>query len=395
MSASDARHPPADDLLRHGWSSIARDEQERLAPRTLPGAVSALGLSIEDVREIFTLLPGDTAVKKRPHLRTYVAGQMVPALERKIWHSPIGESENLRDWYSRMFERQQTGLILNGAERWALSATSKIARWLRPQVVREDPLRLCFELIVFAGDYGFTPFGVHRDEPCASVIHFNLGPTAKSLYIFESATALTQPGSLSEAVHYRIEPGDGFVLPANHPHVGDAREFCVDIACKVKFRSDEEVLAFVTTPLSAGQPTEQWSDLSQQLLHRLGATCGGEPVGRSVEFLLSTAANCARSNALFVGSPISDQVDLSGHDLIGMAQEFPIVLAPRADRVSLFSRGQCAHYPQQSDVRSAFDLLCFCRPIQVSKFVKRCGSEAVGRSLVKFLIGSRGVTVLR
>lgn len=383
----------AEALLRRCWPSLATAANELLRPVHLHSAVAAVGLNMGDVCEIFAHLPGDTAIKKRPYLRTYVEGQMVPSLERKMWHFPLDKRTSFDDWFQQIFESAHSGFVLNGAERWAISASTKLARWLQPQLLNTDPLRLCLEIVLFAGDYGFTPFGVHRDEPCASVIHFNLGPHAKDIYIFEDDANLYGAPQIRDATRYRIEPGDGFVLPANYAHIGDAASFSVDISCKLMFRSNSAALAYVAEHLLDSKDDFDGEDLGELLLRRLGAGGHDEPVGETVDRWIDAARARARSNGHFIGTPIASNTTWDDHSTVSVNDSFPLVLHERGGHVTLFSRGRSVALTGHHNLNVLLDSLRGNRSMRVTDLLECTHSIESARSLVDFLVATRGISV--
>ena len=382
-------------LLRTCWRSVAKAADQRLPALVLPDAVAAVGLNIGDVCEIFSHFAGDPEVKKRPYLRAYVEGQMVPVLERKIWQSPIDEQSPFQDWFRNVFKSEHCGLVLNRAERWGLSASQKLARWLQPRVIQEDHLRLGLEIVVFAGDYGFTPFGVHRDEPCSSVIHFNLGPNPKDIYIFEDEAKLGNLTSIKDASRYRIAPGDGFILPANYAHIGDAATFSVDISCKLMFRSNEAALAFIAAPLLDGEHDIVGgdADLVELLLRRLGVGKRDEPISTMVEHWMTASGCRAQSNALFVGVPITAQAKWGENSLLKVDQAFPLVFHDREGQLTLFSRGRSFVLANNNSLLSGLELLRGSGRMQAIELLQHSNTPRSAHDLIDFLVTSRGVTV--
>lgn len=397
---SEGGAPPIERLTSEGaaqmrirlWQALATTADARLPPVFLPGAVDTLGLNMGDVCEIFSHLPGDPEVKRQPYLRTYVDGQMIPALERKIWQTPICANQPFDAWFNRIFEHRRSGLIVNGAERWGLSASHKLARWLMPRLETEDPLRFCLQIILFAGDYGFTPFGVHRDEPCASVLHFNLGPHAKDVYIFERETNQRSPPNIRDATRYCIQPGDGFVLPANYAHIGDAAKFSVDLSCKLMFRSDEATVPLVAASLFEEPQGTRDDTLQEVLLKRLGAKNPREPVGATVENLIATARCRARSNALFVGAPIAASANWSEHSMLSTDVGFPMIVHGNDERASLFSRGKSISIANDLGLQTALRNLSERGHARVSELIGHDDPALSARAIVDFLVTSRGVT---
>ncbi|MDN3578493.1 hypothetical protein QWZ03_17115 [Chitinimonas viridis] len=332
-------------------------------------------------------------MKKRPYLRAYVNGEMFPSLERKIWKSPINTAGNFQSWFNDIFECRKSGLILNGAERWALRACAKFAAWIRPKIYEEDPLHLGIEAVIFAGDYGFTPFGVHYDEPCASVIHFNLGPCPKDIFIFEKDALLGIPRSLQDATRYTIEPGDGFVLPANYAHIGDAPEFSIDISFKLTFRSTDEIISHTIGLLIDQGNKDLGTTLSDVILHRLGAENSNELVGVTVENILTNARHRSWSNMLFSGSPIKESAHWSDNSIISLANEFPLVTHVHNNVIYIYSRGYSHRVVNHGKVRSALESLNQNRHMSVLELRKQCESYCDYKTLIDFIVTSRGVIV--
>jgi len=391
---SHSRHAdPAKLLLSQSWPSVAKTACERLRPITLPGAVGALGLNMDDVCEVFRYLAGDPEIKKRPYLRTYVDSQMMPSLERKIWQLPLDKSSSFEDWYSRIFTQERSGLILNGSERWALSASQKLARWLQPKLAASDPLRRCLEIVLFVGDYGFTPFGIHRDEPGASVIHFNLGPHAKDIYVFENDAALQTAPTIRDATRYRIAAGDGFVLPANYAHIGDAASFSVDISCKLMVRGDDAALVFLTSSLLDNEQAVVDMDVKDLLLRRLGASSYDEPVGITVEHWMEAARCRAQSNALFVGIPIASRASWDENSVVSLNHPFQPVLFEQHGKLTLFSRGRSFSLADHNDLRAVLQSLSNSGRMRVGDMLECCCTLQNVRALIDFLVTSRGVDV--
>jgi hypothetical protein len=383
----------AEALLGHCWPNVAKAANELLRPVHLPNAVAAIGLNMDDVGEVLAHLPGDPAVKKRPYLRAYVKGQMVPSIERKIWTSPQDKRSSFDDWFRWVFDSVHSGFILNGAERWALGASAKLARWLRPQLLKADPLKLRLEMVLFAGDYGFTPFGVHRDAPCVSVIHFNLGPHAKDIYIFENEGDLPKFSQIRDAKRYQIKPGDGFLLPANYAHIGDSASFSVDIACKVMFQSDAEALAYVAGGLLEGGDAPDYPNLGELMLRRMGEAKRDESAGKVVDRWLGGARARARSNCHFIETPVSSTATWNDSSMVSVDDSFPIISYDCDEAMLVFSRGKSSAIFREKNLLAVLHYLLSNRSVYVRDILRCANSVEGSQSLIEFLIASRGVSV--
>ena len=95
-------------------------------------------------------------------------------------------------------------------------------------------------LSMIVGNYGYTPFGIHKDEQFDGLIHLCLGPGIKHVHYWRNSDYVTANGSeegtcevdsvLYSASSYRLEPSDVFYLPAgNDFHIGEATELSVSV----------------------------------------------------------------------------------------------------------------------------------------------------------------------
>lgn len=349
-------------LLDECFNNVATLPEQYLSPVILNGRVSFSEVGIDDVAKAFRRLAGDPHLKTKPYLRTYRAGRMVPEIEREIWKRAPAEEEQIHTWFAALFGGEPSGIILNKAERWASELTTKLAPHLR-ELRAAYPLTVEFQIVLFVGDYGFTPFGVHRDEPCASVIHLNLGPAKKTFLIFDPKVS-NSPGFLSDvsipkllriAKSFNAEQGDIFFLPANYYHVAEAREFSVDVSCKVTVRRPHEISRHILSEVAKhGEITERASNsVESSLKELLGISSAHSP--DVCEQLLSDAQMCWSSNAGFSEPPKERSLEgIDCRNKFCMLSDFPIYWRPCEDRLKIFVRGRIFQAERTS---AAFQLL--------------------------------------
>ncbi|MBK7758722.1 MAG: hypothetical protein IPI35_20460 [Deltaproteobacteria bacterium] len=95
------------------------------------------------------------------------------------------------------------------------------------------------ELILFAGNYAATPFGVHRGFEHAFLCH--IGPGNKRFPLWSPEHYQTVTGSLDDvlvnwewllehAIDLTLKPGDMLYLPAQWFHIGIQDEYSVSVA---------------------------------------------------------------------------------------------------------------------------------------------------------------------
>jgi hypothetical protein len=186
-------------------------------------------------------------------VRAYVKGAQSHELEDRVIHAPPRPGESLERWSRRMFGRRRFGVVINYAERWNDELTRKVALFLAPLYrASGSPLAHAIEINIFFGDYGYTPFGAHRDDAVTSVVHLHVGPASKTMTTwsprrYRSITGggrpCFAPGSIVRGGRsFRVDAGDIFVLPAGCYHVGWTPRFSAGIAVAITPQKPEAAL---------------------------------------------------------------------------------------------------------------------------------------------------------
>jgi hypothetical protein len=192
-----------------------------------------------DFREILQSLGSDGIVAE-PRIRAYVDGRHCDRLEALVRREPPRPDEPLEDWLSRLSGSAGSGLVINEAERWSDAVARRIARFVQPILQKFCSPQIAVEVALFIGDYGYTPFGAHRDRDWHRSLHFHVGPHPKRFVVWDVAVyeALTgqssnhhDPGAIaSHGVAYDVTSGDVFLLPPHNFHVGKTLGFSMDAA---------------------------------------------------------------------------------------------------------------------------------------------------------------------
>ncbi|XBS71527.1 hypothetical protein ABK905_11735 [Acerihabitans sp. KWT182] len=113
----------------------------------------------------------------------------------------------------------------------------------RPVFAAQGAERSTAEVTLFMGDYGYTPFGIHLDDPFTSVVHCHFGPAVKTMTLFNIEEFHRLNGKSKNCFEpsllipfgktYAIRPGDIFLLPPHYYHVGHTDGFSIGIAVAI------------------------------------------------------------------------------------------------------------------------------------------------------------------
>lgn len=217
---------------------------EKLArPIHLKAVASDYDFNLEDARQIFVAMAKDKMKIGMDSVRVYTEGGLNHALIDKLILTPPLRDESLESWGRRISGSNRYGFIVTRAERWNDNLCRKVARFLAPLIGRATLPEYSFEILLFVGNYGYTPFGAHFDDPNWGVIHFQLGPGTKVMTLWKSREYRAINGStrnnyepekiVDRGTSFHIEAGDLFLLPPGYFHVGFTSDFSADIAIDI------------------------------------------------------------------------------------------------------------------------------------------------------------------
>ncbi|MGU3345372.1 hypothetical protein [Pseudomonas monsensis] len=206
-----------------------------------------------EILEIFKRVSAMHNGRSMTTLRAYNSGRSEEH-EYKILTSPPQPAESLVSWYKTIFKEDSSAIILNRAERWSVQIADFAAQAISEITNHRPILDLNVETVLFIGNYGFSPFGIHKDFDSIKSIHIPLLDTKKSMYLwserdYEILTGSQQncydPSSLIETgIRYEYALGDLFFLPPNCYHVGYSPNFSVSLAIVLSGSNISEISDF-------------------------------------------------------------------------------------------------------------------------------------------------------
>ncbi|SFB54314.1 hypothetical protein [Algoriphagus aquimarinus] len=210
---------------------------------TSPGMVKSL-LSIKECETLLALISkanGNFAKANKPFngLKIFKDRRQDNSQNERFVNDPPHDNEALTTWYKRFFQGEAFGLIMNFLEVYENEIVEEMAIHVAPLLEKRGTPWAGLSTLFFMGDYGYTPFGVHRDSPGEDGILFHLGPATKIFYIWETDVynKLTNHAesyhNVEEILHaatpYILEPGDAISFPDDMYHVANTEEFSVSL----------------------------------------------------------------------------------------------------------------------------------------------------------------------
>jgi len=208
-------------------------------------------ISTEQILELFGLIKQDNAPGKNNYLRAYVDGNESYELSAEIVNA--SPSSDLNKWLMGIFKTEKYGLVINGPLCWSDSlghSVDTFVEYLKNKMLKK--FSIAFDLTLFIGNYGYTPFGAHLDDPDHRTLLMNLGPNDKKMILWDPEWMRKKYGNISnyyypekiqdEGQIFTLKPGDMFLLPSKYYHVGYSDKYSITVALIIKKKNPLDLM---------------------------------------------------------------------------------------------------------------------------------------------------------
>lgn len=219
------------------WESLYLNSQHLEKPASVKGLIS--NNEIEEIQGVMLEILRSFIEKGEMHigLKTYIDQELRNDMADRMTALPPQQHDTLESWSQRIFGDQKFGMVLNYLEGFSNSFAEKAANIVSPLLsIAGMPLE-GLSFLFFMGNYGFTPFGIHKESIGEEGILFHLGPGNKQFYAWDDPELNSMEHNsqvfhnveemLPNAQCYELEPGDAMFVPHNVYHVANTSEFSI------------------------------------------------------------------------------------------------------------------------------------------------------------------------
>jgi hypothetical protein len=343
--------PICKHLIDHLDGQYDPEEKPRLIPSLLlPGALGNDFCTEQSLAEILRRVQADRRPVDNAMVRVYIDGIFSAEQRAHFFAQPIHPGEGFSSWLARSIGAERFGVVINGLERWSDELAQRVLKLVTELFAAWGTPECSLELTLFAGNYGFTPFGIHLDDPFTNTVHLHLGPGAKRMVLFSPDIFHALNGPEKRSYDYDrllphgdstvIQAGDAYLLPAHYYHVGVADEYSVGLAaCIGRFPQAElqkrafRVAEKAKANAAASPATQKTEALSKPLP-------GSSPEEAERNY---TAAEISKGGLKFRSRFRRSSLD--EHSAVQLDPAWPIVRGHHADDAAVFARGHQIRVP--------------------------------------------------
>lgn len=355
----------------NSWNTFIQDAQQLTKPAQAKQLISKTDI-VEIKQLIIDVLKGFLN-KEDLHigLKVYIDHTLRNDMIHEMASNPPSLDSDLEEWSQQIFGDQKFGMVLIGLEQYSNAFAEKAAMIVHPLLESAGLPLHGLSFLFFMGNYGFTPFGIHKEATGEDGVLFHLGPGNKQFYTWDDPKYNVIEHN-SEVFHnisdmidngetYELAPGDAMFIPHYVYHIANTPEFSVSFVLdyinppKDQFENEliqetsEEVLITQTEytkpiPLNASLQQQNAVIDFQSLQKKIEIS-----FARKIKRLKSNGGIRRKSNPVRIQMPPTENFSLKGKKV------FPIYLDEQDPKeILLLSRGHRLviqkHHPMLSQL---------------------------------------------
>lgn len=222
-------------MTSNAWNTFIQDTKQLTQPAQTKQLIAETDI-IQIKQLIIEVLQGflnkeDLHVGLKIYINHTLRNDMI---DQMVAYPPTMDGD-LEIWTKEIFGNQKFGMVLIGLEQYSNAFAEKAATIVQPLLETAGLPLHGLSFLFFMGNYGFTPFGIHKEATGEDGILFHLGPGSKKFYTWDDPKYNVIEHN-SEVFHniaemlpkgeaYALAPGDAMFIPHYVYHIANTPEF--------------------------------------------------------------------------------------------------------------------------------------------------------------------------
>lgn len=171
--------------------------------------------------------------------KVYVDQKLDNSYIKKMAAQTPSDDESIRDWCMSIFGDQKFGFIFNSLESYDNKLVERMCTIVHPLLEKAGMPLGGLSFLFFMGNYGFTPFGIHKEAKGEEGFLFHMGPSPKTFYTWdiEEYNAIEHNTEvfhnvaemLPLAESYELSPQSVMFIPNHLYHIANTDEFSFSV----------------------------------------------------------------------------------------------------------------------------------------------------------------------
>ncbi|CAM1357740.1 RNA methylase [Tenacibaculum xiamenense] len=118
-------------------------------------------------------------------IKIYINQELNNAKVYEMVENRPEKDKTIEDWCNQLFGNDKFGVVFNSLEAYSNDLTEKMCNIVAPLLEKAGLPLGGLSFLFFMGNYGFTPFGIHKEAKGEEGFLFHLGPNNKDFYTWD------------------------------------------------------------------------------------------------------------------------------------------------------------------------------------------------------------------
>lgn len=172
-------------MRKTNWQQLYNKSQQLTKPTSIDHLLSETEMETLEILVIRVLNKFLDRGELHKGIKIYVNKELRNDIVDLMQTNRPNETESLADWCKKIFGTQKFGVVFNSLEAYDNKIGEVMGSVVR-ELIEIAGLPLGgLSFLFFMGNYGFTPFGIHKEAKGEEGFLFHLGPAQKKFYTWD------------------------------------------------------------------------------------------------------------------------------------------------------------------------------------------------------------------
>ncbi|WP_425656882.1 RNA methylase [Tenacibaculum ascidiaceicola] len=167
------------------WKKLYQNSQELTKPTSIDNILSDDDVTFlkQELKNIINRFLDKGELHKG--IKVYINHELQNGIAEEMAANRPEEHETIEQWCMKLFGDQKFGVVFNSLETFSNEFTERMCQIVAPLLQKAGMPLGGLSFLFFMGNYGFTPFGIHKEAKGEEGFLFHLGPNHKDFYTWD------------------------------------------------------------------------------------------------------------------------------------------------------------------------------------------------------------------
>ena len=225
--------------MNNAWNQLYKNSKQLTQGTSAHNVFSDEDIAFveERLKQVFTTFLN----KKETHrtMKVYVNQQLKQGYIDEMVKTQPKEDQSLEEWCASIFGDNKFGFIFNTIEAFDNALVERMCEIMHPILEKAGLPLGGLSFLFFMGNYGFTPFGIHKEAKGEEGFLFHMGPSPKTFYTWDieeynqiehnTEVFHNVQEMLPSAESYELRPKSVMFIPNHLYHIANTEEFSFSV----------------------------------------------------------------------------------------------------------------------------------------------------------------------